>query len=230
MSLLANLPSQKKLDGAPALMDALGFRRPTFQSDEKLFLKYGECEKNYQRLSQSFGRILGNVFHLPWDPPPGPEVVHAGRLEGDALYEAMQANLYEATNRMALGLQRAGFGTITWHSDSACTFTYPQTHVRSGWLTKTISHERHTHELVKARQHRLPAKEIGRPAIVNAIVGEIPEFAHPAVRIVAGLEVVKSREVLRTVQEPTELGRFFQSVQPDPALCIGNIVLIGWEN
>jgi hypothetical protein len=180
---------------------------------------------------------------------------------------AMERNLRGMCVQFVEDLRGVGCGRIEWFGEDSCRFDYPVAHVRAGIVANDVTTVRHTHDLVNARQHKLPAVDVPRPQIVDTIIAKLPSAVLPHLRIVSGLEVAKRSRMEGNCQQPSafgkhllDLGFMTPSFSPaipgvgalseaptriaacaaavgravavalaDPALCWGDLVLIGWE-
>lgn len=263
MSLIATLPTQKKLPATPAIYESLEFKAPIYMNDAKIYQVYDVGAKKAAALGAGLARVLSRHYHTALIPPDLPPVP-ATDLDGNAIFSRMCEEFYQYSEKLVDKAQTAGLGKIEWHTDDRCVFDYPEAQLKSGWTKKTITRSVHTHDLVKARQHRLPATDIKRPPFVDEIIADLPRFVHPHLRIVTGLEVAKSTGNVRTEESLTELGQLLHDTRlqmaaitatalaagiaagavlasaaaaaaipvaiADPCLCLGSLVLAGWEN
>ncbi len=88
----------------------------------------------------------------------------------------------------------------------------------------------HTHELVNARKHRLPALEVPKPRGVHELISTIPVWLQPYIRVVAGDQIRESvieRDLRTDTREQTTERVLFSR---DPAVVLGRYVLAGWTD
>jgi hypothetical protein len=76
-----------------------------------------------------------------------------------------------------------------------------------GILRNTIRRMVHQHDLVKARQHKLPAPDVVMPKRAQQILRLVPEAVLPQVRIVTGRLVQKDEREDSSREELTWLGQ-----------------------
>lgn len=275
---LSSLPSQRRMSSEDAIYSVVGFKEPVAKSKANLFKRYAESVNRSQWLTYSLQVLLNNTYRRSYVPPSVPIVSSGDAAESyEDLKEMMELNIRAFGGRLSEVLREQGLGKLTWHGVDSCTFDFPEIHVKKGLTVHTIRRERHTHDLVKARQHKLPAPDVLKPPFVQSIIKQIPEFIHPHLRIVTGLEVVKDVKFESQEEQLTGFGQFLKGTKQavtdannlknagiaaaiaaavgggawlasalatagtvattaaqvavlDPALCLGEIVLCGWEN
>jgi hypothetical protein len=128
-------------------------------------------------------------------------------------------------------------GTITFSTPTACSFTYttleivhaPYDQERHAFVTHT------TKQLVKARRVPLPAEGVSMPDNVRELIRDIPALWRPAFYVVDGVLINTSTSRKEDLDYRRKKRRYdarrgaeFSGIGADPALCFGNLVLIGW--
>ena len=294
MSIVSGLKSQMKLDAQTAFYDVLDFEKPIFPSNVKLYQKYAASSERLKEAGNRVRTVVREKYEKDFSPPVLPVVRAAAKMDREELFGVMDENVRQACDTFSKNLLECGFGTIEWKDDETCQFTFPEIRVSYGLTTKTVERFMHRHELVGARQHKLPALDVKRPKFVDEVILSLPPYLHPHLRIVTGLEVVKAERRVATEQGLNQFGKFLKGVQDtaveagegamrvvrssefrtgaaiaggtvavaaagigiaslismfpmasalaalgtmgtvvaiaDPALCLGHIVLCGWEN
>jgi len=117
--------------------------------------------------------------------------------------------------------------------------TRKETHTRTKTerdLTTTHRHARHIHELVSAKNLLLSAAgDVKRPGRVDALLGVIPEWLKPCMRVVTGKQTANviierdlrtDRSVDAEVKDTVTVQHIYR---PDPAVVCGMYVLAGWS-
>lgn len=237
MKGFTSLPSQQRLTAEQAIADSCRFKVPVRRATNRLFEEYAATTARSTTINRAMTRLMSEHFRRPFEPPSLPVVRSAEATQPfPSLVSHFQGLVSQYAREFAAKLREQGFGIITWHDEQSCVFDYPEVRVTNGLTQTTYDRYRHTHDVVKARQHKLPATDVRRPAYVDTMIARLPAELHPQLRIVSGLEVVRNVRHEKSHTERNALGRFFDEFKgskqvsvPDPALCLGEIVLCGWE-
>lgn len=216
MSIVSRLHSQRKLNGVQAMVEAIGFTKPLIESKEKLYANYSAAYDRLLQLGMAIQLILSRDHSKPFKPPKL-RLVRAGALTFQELFEDMNIAVFEGCQELTNRLREAGFGNIEWYDEDTCTFDYPVSAFTYGLTSKTVDRYKATHDLVKARQHKLPALDIKRPKAVDKLIAGLPAFVHPHLRIVTGLEVVKTWDHVGTENGLNDFGKFLQGAKDEAA-------------
>jgi hypothetical protein len=210
MTDLMSLPSQKRVNAADALFSSTGFKRSVIESDKKLFTQYpiatGQVSNTVLGMRAMFHRHFGKELEVPRMSLVESSQAIGGPAETRKL---MDASLRLFCESVVENLVKAGCGRIVWHDDTRCSFDYPEAKITKTLTKRIITTVRHRHDLVDARQHKLPC-DVPRPRTVDMIIREIPSVLHPYLRVVTGLEMVKSSIPEGQSEELNGFGRFLQ--------------------
>jgi hypothetical protein len=101
----------------------------------------------------------------------------------------MQHRIRQAISALAVALDIPQLGRITWADRESCRFTYFEVQRDRGILRNTVRRIAHQHDVVKARQHKLPATEVVIPKRGLEIISAIPAPLKRYTRVITGLEV-----------------------------------------
>jgi hypothetical protein len=195
-----------------AIARAVGFRTPLVHSDAQLFTNYAGAANRFASIGNGLEKLCRE--HLDFElQPPVVEGLGAGTaaLPYTESVGQLELRIQIAIDELVRRLDVPQLGRIEWSDPESCRFTFFEVRRDRGILRNTVKRVAHTHELVKARQHRLPAEEIAMPAKAQAIIKAIPEPLLPQVRIITGLEVLKSEHEDSRRQELTRVGRALDS-------------------
>ncbi len=203
---LTSLGSQQKTMLPQALMEAAAFRPPLIVSETKVRTKGADAHDRLSGLERGMKTVLKREFAKDIALTT-PGVIRPDGTGYDKTLAAITSDIRRRCDQFSESMYGSGFGRIQWLSPSTCRFDYPELHIEKGILKKKYTTTRHVHELVDARQHKLPALDVKRPAIVNRIISTIPSDLHRHLRIVTGLEVVKGSAVESEETRLTGLGQ-----------------------
>jgi hypothetical protein len=207
MTTISSLPSQQKGLLGDALWDAANFQPPIFRKESKLYEKCDEVNENLSNIERALRAVLRKEFSKDVELT-GSEVIRPVGAGYDDVLKKMHEAVRARCDQFAANLYSSGFGRIVWTSEDSCSFDYAELHVSKGILKRKFTTLRHQHELVDARQHKLPATDVARPPIVGRIICQLPKILDKHLRIVTGLEVVKGSAIESEVTKPTPLGEF----------------------
>lgn len=203
---LTSLDSQQKIVLAQALTEAAGFQQPILPSQTKLRARGEEAHRRLSGLERGLRTVLQREFAKNIALTTS-GVISPTTASYDETLSAITSDISRRCAEFSETLYGSGFGRIEWLTPSTCRFDYAQLHIAKGILTKKYTTIRHVHDLVDARQHKLPALDVRRPAIVDRIIYMIPSDLHKHLRIVTGLEVVKGSGVESEETKLTGLGQ-----------------------
>lgn len=189
-------------------LDALEFDEPKLKRNSHLFARYAEATERFDELANGIATILkrhqGYSVLPPKLRPAGAEIASASY--DDALV-ALRARLKSGIGELGRAIRSTKVGRIRWMGEDACQFRFDELRSVRGILTRTHIRTAHTHDLVRARVHRLPASELPKPQIAKEILAMMPETLCRATRIVTGMLVLKDEGETERLIEKTPLGR-----------------------
>lgn len=175
-------------------------------------------------------------------------------------------NVVDGTTSLLTGMEREltrlvdfqQVGQIEWHSPDVVRYVYHRNEISDRTantstsqrtagrtVTKTttkdkVRHFRHstiTHDVIDAKENPLPARAVPRPAMVQTLIDQTPDWLKGMMSIVTGFQIAEERVDREAVvdrwqessEEITELPPVrTERVRYDPALILGRYVLVGW--
>lgn len=237
---------------------ALHFEEPRVKKIPNLLGRYNDALVCWQSLAADLGKILAAQrcpISIPTVAPAGASIA---RLSYPEAVEELRGGLTSAVSKLAAFARATKVGRIEWISEEACRFSFNELRTIRGLLAQTIVRTSHTHELVQARVHRLPANEIPKPPAAKLLLSMMGAPLREATRVVTGMLVVKGEVATEKLREPTALGRGVEKIGmgvrtlaakgkaaasgvgsalrgvqvalSDPAIVVGDLVLYGWED
>ncbi|QDT46146.1 hypothetical protein Pan258_01630 [Symmachiella dynata] len=235
--------------------------RPIGPGKASLAKKYAEAMDHANRRMWELQIFLEHLgIRTNWrfaDSVAGSDVM-ASEDAKEELVRMHEEFLEQATAQFAFDLSKGAntyrVGTMEWFAKDVCRFSFYVDSVSRSLMERTTSRMRHTHDLVRARKVRLPARSVNKPAECRRIIKAMPDFLHRWAYIVTGERIARKSEEAERRIDPTLLaktvetvvstgkaaatatfaaadafGKRVQEVVSDPALVLGDYVLTGWE-
>ncbi len=199
----------KKSYTFPEVLDrVVDFRAPVVHNDEHLFTAYAEATERFASICSGLQRICKDYADCQFTVP---EIAafdaSVAALPYNDTLQLMVDRLGEAQAALVAALDDPRFGRVTWSDDESCRFTYFEPLRERGVLRNTIRRIVHQHDVVDARQHKLPASGVVIPKRGRQIIAAIPAPLQRYARVITGLEVRKEEREDSSRKERTWLGQ-----------------------
>ena len=201
---VSRFKAHKRMTAQEVLFLIAAFERGIMKSDSKDFRSYPEACHRLMTVAIALRMILSKYFGKDLKLPVLPIV---GAMNGS--HELMEAALHAFCAELVQNLISAGCGKMLWHDKTRCSFDFPEAKFSYSLFKRKVTTVRCRHDLVDARQHILPCS-VRRPPVVDQIIAAFPSPLVRHLRIVTGMEVVKSHAV---ESEHSGLNKFGQFVQ-----------------
>lgn len=192
------------------LWDATGFHAPSVRTKERLLVRFAEAAQRFAGIATGLQSLCKR--HLDFDltiPQIESSGVQMAILPYPAALADCERRIEAAIDALTAALNDSPIGRVEWLDNDTVRFSYREVKRSFGVFDRTLTRERHEHELVHARQHRLPVKNLLIPAGGNAVIAAIPTPVLPYTRVITGTEIRKGCVAEGQRLEPTAVGRFF---------------------
>jgi hypothetical protein len=188
--------------------EAVDFREPAVRSTHNLIARYKRVCENHNEGGAAMVNLVERYQRrrIPFRPlePAGADI---GALPFDRAFNVLWSRVEAAISRLSDDLTKAGVCQIEWLSERTCRFVYDELSTRRGILNHRTTRHTHTHDLVRAKVYRLPAREIPMPPVAREIIRSMPPTLARAARVVAGTLIMKDSAQSAEYVEPTLLKR-----------------------
>jgi hypothetical protein len=185
----------------------VAIRQSAVRSHSRLFARFNDSREEFDRCAGSFAGIVADYQRRFVTPP---RILPAGADVAARPYDEAAAILDKRLEDGVVEFQRrltaARVCCIEWLDESTCRFTYNALSTVRGILNHAHIRVSHAHELVDARAHRLPARDVPKPRAATDIIGRMPPLLADAARIITGTLIVESASRIEQFHEPTILG------------------------
>jgi hypothetical protein len=213
MSVMRTLAVRRRRSLKDCLQKAVDFKPPLMKGDHKLFTAFDGAKRRFDEVARGLAQLC--IKHCSFSlNPPAIETVGAevAALPYNEAIAAVEQRLNGGIDLLCQRLTVPQLGHIEWLDDETCKFTYFQVDRKEGFVRDTLYRVAHTHHLVNARMHRLPAAEVAKPKKALAIIESLPPALYPYARIVTGLEVVNATAIAEQWKERNAFGEFLHDV------------------
>jgi hypothetical protein len=191
-----------------AVERAVDFRPPIVRGDRQLFTEYAQAADRYTQISSGLKTVCRNFLDFEITPPPLDAFEAAvAALPYSDTRELMQHRIRQAISALAEALDIPQLGRVTWADRESCRFTYFEVQRDRGILRNTVRRIAHQHDVVKARQHKLPATDVVIPKRGLEIISAIPAPLKRYTRVITGLEVRQQAREDSSREESTWLAQ-----------------------
>jgi hypothetical protein len=180
--------------------------------DKHAFRAYAQAVGRLTEISVGLQKICKRYADFDLTVPEvaalGTEAAALPRTETRQL---MVARLSDAKTALAAALDVSQFGRATWPDDESCRFTFFEPVWERGILRNKVRRIAHQHDLVDARERKLPVQDIVIPKRGREIIALIPAPLQRYTRVITGLEVRKEEREASNREEATWLAQALKS-------------------
>ena len=206
--------SGEKINLAQVIADEIPLRIPVSLGRTRLVILAHKAEEARNRLICDFEKMFSQIgCESRWDVPAIEINAEIGNMDTrqaqlfvsehhkhclNTIASSVEKNLFEAC-------QAQHIGTIKWLGNNACRFTFYEKERRRTFTEIIEQNISHTHDIIDAKRHLLPASHVQKPRQAENIIRVMPKCLSKCCYVVTGTQIVSDIEQVGETCQPSEL-------------------------